>query len=97
MEGSFGMHIRLSALRITVPEPEESQVIKFEPLKKLTLLLPFSSEVHILDASRRMICAAFYIRDSNSMGIMVVFDWNTEEAGMFDTGIPYVRLHVLPL
>ena len=85
------MHIRLEALRITVPKPGDSQFIVFEPLKKLTLLLPFSSEIHILDAARRMLCAAFYNRSSESMCLLVVFDWETEEAGIFDTGAPYVR------
>ena len=87
------MHIRLAPLRINVPAPEdESQLVTFEPMKKITLLLPFSSEVHILDASRRMICAGFSIKDSLHMGILIIFDWESEEAALFDTGIPYVRL-----
>lgn len=85
------MHIRLAPLRIDVPAPEdEEQLLNFEPMKKITLLLPFSSEVHILDASRRMLCAGFSIQESLHMGILIIFDWETEEAAMFDTGIPYV-------
>ena len=86
------MHIRLSALRINVPEPEDPQVIEFVPESKITLLLPFSSEVHILDASKKMICAAFSIKNSLNMGILIIFNWDSEEAALFDTGIPYVSL-----
>ena len=94
---TFGMHIRLSALRIDVPDPEEgqSQPLRFTQLKKISLVLPFSSEVHILDASRRMLSAAFSIRDSLNRGILIVYDWETEEAAMFDTGIPYVSISVV--
>ncbi|KAL5501036.1 hypothetical protein ACEPAH_9423 [Sanghuangporus vaninii] len=89
LDDSFGMHVRIGILRIAVPEDNLPQDLIFERTKEVTLLLPFTSEVHLLDVSRRMFCVAFGSHESNVMAILVMFDWDTEEAGIINTGIPY--------
>ena len=87
----YGMSVRLTVLRIGVPDTDSSDPLLFEPCKQLTILVPFCSEVHFLDASRRMICCAFSCSDSKQMALMLILDWETEDSVMINTGIPYVR------
>ena len=85
------MHARIGVIRIGVPSENDSQDLTFEREKEVTLLLPFASEVHLLDASRRMFCVAYGTHESHDMAILVMFDWNTEAAAIINTGIQYVR------
>ena len=91
---SNGMHIRVSVLYIHIPEPGSNEDLHFHKRTQFTLLVPVNAEMHILDPSRRMICVAFSCIHSKSMGILVMFDWDTEEAAVFDTGLPYVRFPI---
>lgn len=88
---SFGMHVRLSVLYVGIPDPESSEDLHFVKKSPITLLVPFQSELHLLDVSRRMLCFAFNCLDTQTMSIFIMFDWDTEEAAIFDTGLPYVR------
>lgn len=78
-------------LRVNIPEPGYTTDLSFDKQAPFTLLVPFHSEIHILNASRRMLCVAFSCTRTKSMGVLLIFDWNTEGACIFDTGLPYVR------
>ena len=56
------------------------------------MVTPWSlaSELHFLDAPRRMFCAVFSNPETATTGLHVVLDWNTGLSYIFDTGIPYV-------
>lgn len=74
-----------------IPDPESSEDLHFVKKSPITLLVPFQSELHLLDVSRRMLCFAFNCLDTQTMSIFIMFDWDTEEAAIFDTGLPYVK------
>ncbi|THH07778.1 hypothetical protein EW145_g3152 [Phellinidium pouzarii] len=85
----FGIHVSLFLIRVGIPEPGSTQELDFEETARMTLTLPFSSEIYFLNASERMFCSVFSCSPKQTTGIWVVLDWDTEEAVMFDTGIPY--------
>lgn len=89
-DGSFGIHIRMTVLRISIPLNETEGPLCFTELAKLTVLVPFTSEVHLLDASRKMLCVVYKNEESETLRILLIHNWETEECSLIDTNVPYV-------
>lgn len=62
----------------------------FDALAEFSMPLSIAIEVHILDTERRMIAVLFLCPASDTLGVCIIFDWNTGIASMTDTGLPYV-------
>ena len=79
----------MTVLRIGVPKAE-NEALSFTNLTKFTVLVPFTSEVHLLDASRKMLCIVYQNEESDTLCILLVHNWDTEECSLMDTNVPYV-------
>ena len=79
----------MTVLRIGVPKAE-NEALSFTNLTKFTVLVPFTSEVHLLDASRKMLCIVYQNEESDTLCILLVHNWDTEECSLIDTNVPYV-------
>lgn len=62
----------------------------FDALAEFSMPLSIAIEVHILDTDRRMLAVLFLCPASDTLGVCIIFDWETGVASMTDTGLPYV-------
>ena len=66
----------------------------FDSLAEFSMPLTIAIEVHILDTERRMIAVLFLCPTTNTLGVCIIFDWETGIASMTDTGLPYVSFRI---
>jgi hypothetical protein len=81
-----------SILHVQFPTGSAEVKMTFDSLAEFSMPLSIAIEVHILDTDRRMIAVLFLCPATDTLGVCIIFDWDTGLASMTDTGLPYVSL-----
>lgn len=83
-------------LRIQLPSRTGSEDrVQFTYIAGFTLPYAYIIEMHFLDVERRMFCLALLYPSSRILYLHVVFDWDTRESAILETGFGYVRISSL--
>lgn len=76
---------------------EEGSNLKFNALTNFTMPRCRIIELHILDPKKRMIGILFLCHDTGTIGLYMIFDWDSGDTAMINTGLPFVCAYHLRL
>lgn len=88
--------MQFSVLHIQFPELQEDDLTTDAPQLNFNVLTNFTMprcriiELHILDPKKRMIGILFLCHDTGTIGLYMIFDWESGQTVMTNTGLPFV-------
>ena len=87
--------MQFSVLHIRCPEDSDDDPgssVEFNTLAHFLMPRCRIIELHILDPRRRMIGVLFLCHDTGTIGLYIVFDWESGLTSILNTGLPFVRV-----